>query len=246
MKPKRFIMVGDNHGDMEDPVTSAALFAFIQDYRPTVRIHGGDCFDFRNLRKGASDDEKADSLKDDWGMGSHFMRRFFNGGKENYLLRGNHDERIYDLQGSATGVMRDYATDCVKQFEQLTKRCRAAMLPYDSRHGILRLGHMKVVHGYFHGKGAAAAHARVYRHCHFFHIHAFYTAPVESDEGPKEASSVGAICQTDMPYNSRQTNKLTHNNGWRYGQMFEDGTYQYWDARRIGDNFYAAQDIKTY
>lgn len=240
-------MCGDNHGDMVDPIADAALMAFIKDYKPSIRIHGGDALDLRNLRKGASDDEKAASLADDWEMGSDFMRRFFDGGKQNHFLRGNHDERIYDLQGSATGVMRDYAGDAVKKFEQLvTKKCRAKMLPYDARHGILRLGHMKVVHGYFHGKGAAASHARVYRHCHFFHIHAFYTAPVESDDGPKEATSIGSICKVDMPYNQRQPNKLTHNNGWRYGVIFPDGTYQYWDARRINDSFYATKDIVTY
>ena len=138
MKPTPFVIVGDSHGDMIDPVAEKAVMAFIKDFKPKIRIHLGDAFDFRNLRKGASDEEKADSLMDDWDMGSTFLRQFFDGGNQNYFLRGNHDERLYDLQGSATGVMRDYATDSVKRFEGHIRKCKAKMLPYDSRIGILR------------------------------------------------------------------------------------------------------------
>lgn len=240
------MIVADSHGDQLDPVAEKAALSFLKDYKPAIRIHLGDAFDFRNLRKGASDEEKAESLTEDWEMGSDFLRKYFDGGKINHFLRGNHDERLFDLQTSATGVMRDYAGDAAKRFNQLIKRCRAQMLPYDSRLGILRLGHLKCIHGYASGKGAAAVHARVYRHCIFGHIHTIESYPVETDEGQKEARAIGALCKIDMPYNSRQTNKLRHNNGWAYGIMFDDGTYQIWQASRIGDNFYAAHEVKTY
>lgn len=246
MRAERFVIASDSHGDMIDPVAEKAVLAFIKDYKPSIRIFLGDAFDFRNLRRGADDEEKADSLQDDWDMGSDFLRRYFSGGKTNHFLRGNHDERLFDLQGSATGIMRDYAKDAVDRFNQLIKRCDAKMLPYDSRLGILRLGHLKCIHGYSSGKGAAAVHARVYRHCIFGHTHTIEAYPVETDEGQKEARGIGALCHIDMPYNARQTNKLRHNNGWAYGVMFEDGTYQIWQTTRIGNNFYAAHEVKAY
>ena len=106
MKHDRFVICADSHGDMVDPVASKALFAHIADWKPQIRIHLGDAFDFRNLRRGASDEEKAHSLQDDWDAGSDFLRKFFDGGKQNHFLRGNHDERLYDLCGSATGIIR--------------------------------------------------------------------------------------------------------------------------------------------
>jgi len=90
MKSKKFVICGDNHGDMADEKSVSALVAFIADFKPEIRVHLGDNWDFRNLRKGASDDEKAASLADDWETGSDFMRAFFDGGKENAYLRGNH------------------------------------------------------------------------------------------------------------------------------------------------------------
>jgi hypothetical protein len=54
---------------------------------------------FRNLRKGASDDEKACEPRLRLAIaGMEFACRFFKGGKENHFLRGNHDERLWMSQ----------------------------------------------------------------------------------------------------------------------------------------------------
>jgi hypothetical protein len=231
---------------MLDPGCASAICEFIRDWRPEIRIHSGDLFDFRNLRKGATDDEKAASLVDDWEAGSEFARQFFDGGKENHLLRGNHDERLWDFTRSATGLLRDYAADGVKRVEGLVRKCRAKMLPYDSRLGVLDVGHVRVIHGYRSGIGAATAHARIYRGCFYGHTHDMSVAPVENLEGPAEARGIGCLCKIDMDYNSRQTNKLRHQQGWVYGLLFEDGTYQAFQAKRINGRFACANEIKSY
>ncbi len=245
-KPTRFIIAGDNHGDMADPVVEKALFSFIQDYRPELRIHSGDNWDFRNLRRGASDEEKAHSLQDDWDAGADYLRRYFDGGKDNRFLRGNHDERMWHFAESASGLLRDYAHDGIKRIESLVKRSKAAMLPYDSRLGVLDIGKLRTLHGYACGIGAAAKHARVYGNCFYGHTHEMSVAPVENITGPAEARGIGCICKVDMGYNSAQTNKLRHQNGWVYGLLFPDGTYQALQTKRINDTFYAGRDFQAY
>ena len=94
MLSRRFVVASDSHGDEVDPTTAKALFSFIADFKPQIRIHAGDAWDFRNLRRGASDDEKAHSLEADWDAGSDYLAQFIDGGKENHFLRGNHDERL--------------------------------------------------------------------------------------------------------------------------------------------------------
>ncbi len=246
MKGTPFIICADPHGDQVDGVTRDALFAHIKELKPVIRIHLGDNWDLRNLRKGATDDEKAESMKEDWEMGVDFMRQFFDGGKINHFLRGNHDERVYKFQESCSGVLRDYADEAVKKLESTVKRSRANMLPYDSRLGILRLGSMKCVHGYFSGKNACARHAAVYRQVLFGHVHTDEAYPVESDEGPKEARSIACICKIDMSYNQHQANKLRHRNGWASGQMYDDGTYNLFPTIRINDRFCAPSAYETY
>lgn len=54
------------------------------------------------------------------------------------------------------------------------------------------------------------------------------------------------MCVIDMPYNQRQTNKLRHQQGWVYGVIYDDGTYQAFQAKRVGNNFNIASHVKSY
>lgn len=242
---QRFIVVSDNHGDMADAASVGALWSFMKEWKPEIRAHAGDAYDFRNLRRGASDDEKAASLADDWEAGNDFLRRFFDGGASNHFLRGNHDERIYDFAGNATGVIRDYANDGIKQLEATVKKCRAKMLPYDSDLGVLDLGKLSVLHGFHAGVGACRTHAAIYGNAIFGHVHTIETASVASRE-PAEARSIGCLCKRDMDYVNKKTGKLRWAQGWAYGLLFPDGTYQLFQTRNIAGQFYAASEVKTY
>jgi hypothetical protein len=244
MKYERLVIASDPHGDQQDPETRKALKDLIADFKPKLRICPGDAYDFRNLRRGASDDEKAHSLEDDWEMGTEWLREFFDGGTNNHFLRGNHDERLWHFAASATGLLRDYANDGIKRLTGIVKQCKAKMLPYDARHGVLRLGHLKVVHGYFAGLGAARRHGITYGNCHFGHCHTVDSSPVECADGPAEARGLGCCCKIDMSYNQHMPSKLRHVNAFSYGWLFDDGSYQLFQAKKINGSFYAATDIK--
>ncbi len=245
MKSERFVVATDTHGDQQDDASVAALWDFMADWKPTIRVHAGDAFDFRNLRRGASDDEKAASLADDWEAGEAFLARFFDGGKRNHFLRGNHDERLWVAAGSATGLLRDYAKDGIKRVESLMRKTRANMLPYDAALGVLSLGKLNVLHGYHAGVGAVRLHAAIYRNCIFGHVHTIESAPVPSLD-PAEARSIGCLCRRDMDYINAKTAKLRWAQGWAYGLLFGDGTYQLFQARNIGGRFYAANSVQSY
>ncbi len=243
--PERFVVVSDNHGDMADAASVSGLWDFMADWKPTIRVHAGDNWDFRNLRKGASDEEKAASLGDDWNEGSEFLTKFFKNGRRNYFLRGNHDERIYDFANNATGLVRDYAQDGIKRIEALVKRCNATMLPYDSAHGVLDLGKLRVLHGYHAGVGACRSHAAIYGNCLFGHVHTIESAPVAALE-PAEARSIGCLCKRDMDYINRKTGKLRWAQGWAFGLCYPNGEYALFQARNINGRFACASEVKHY
>jgi predicted phosphodiesterase len=242
---RRFVVVSDNHGDMLDEVAGKALESFLSDFDPEVRVHAGDNWDFRNLRRGATDDEKAASLVDDWEAGTEFLIKFFAGGKENWFLRGNHDERLWMFAGSATGLLRDYAHDGIKRVEGLIRKSRAKMLPYDSALGVLDLGKLRVLHGYHSGPSACRAHANVYGNCLFGHVHSIESAAVASFQ-PAEARSIGCLCKRDMDYVAAKTGKLRWGHGWAAGILHSDGSYTLTQIRRINDTFTAPTAFKTY
>ena len=245
MNGKRFVVVSDTHGDMVDEASAAAFFAFLADWNPQIRVHAGDAYDFRNLRKGASDDEKALSLEDDWRMANEFLGRLFATGKENHFLRGNHDERLWICAGSASGLLRDYACDGIRRIEALMRKHSAKMLPYDSERGVLRLGKLSVVHGYHTGYVATRTHANIYGNVLHGHTHTIETAPTPHIF-PVEARGIGCLCRKDMDYVNAKTAKLRWGQGWAYGTIFPDGSYEVFQARKVGGKFRCAAEIAEY
>lgn len=242
---KRFIIAPDVHGSEQDVEAVAAILAFNKEFNPQIRIIAGDLWDFAAIRNGASPEDRAQSMGEDFKAGCDFANDFFRGGKDNHLMLGNHDVRIFDLQNSQDATKADLAERMVGDIKSLAKKNRATLWPYDSRHGVLRIGHLTVLHGYHTGMNACAAHARIYGNCVFGHIHS-----IESFQTPgleqKEARSIGCLCKLDMDYASRKTGKLKWAHGWAYGWTHEDGTYTIHQARKIGGKFYASTEIKEY
>lgn len=245
--PERFIVVADSHGPLLDPVCDKAVMAFIEDFKPTIRVHLGDGFDLAALRRGASQEEQAVSIDEDFAAAEDFLTRFFRGGRRNFYLEGNHDRvRIEQFTNNQSALIREAAEDALKDMDRIFRQCRAKVFPYDSRHGVLQLGKLNCIHGYASGANAVQKMARVYGHVLMGHIHTIETVAVENLHGPCEARSIGALCKLDQPYNARQTNKLRHSQGWCYGYLFSDGSYQLFQTRNIDGNFYAAHNIKAY
>ena len=238
-------MCSDLHGDMQDPESVRAILNFVAEFKPEIRVIAGDLWDFRQLRKGASDEEKLASLEDDWSAGISFADRFFAGGKENVFLRGNHDERLWNLRESATGLTRDYAAEGIRRVEAACRRWKAKMLPYDSALGIYKIGSLTVIHGYHAGQQAASTHARIYGNAIFGHVHTIEACAVPSLE-PAEARSIGCMCRRDMPYINSKTGKLRWGHGFAYGVLNPDRSYTLFQARKINGKFDCATEIKSY
>jgi len=163
----KFVFATDVHGDMQCPEANAVLFNFIDVYKPKLRVFGGDLWDFRAIRRGASDDEKQESMSADYVAGINWLKRF----KPHYFLRGNHDERLWELAAKRKGPCSDYAFSGVVEVTTLTEKMRCKMLPYHHRDGILKIGHMKMLHGFHAGINAARQTALVYGSALFGHVH---------------------------------------------------------------------------
>jgi hypothetical protein len=212
MSFQRFIFASDLHGDMQEPSVVAKLIEFTAAFDPHVRIFGGDLFDFRPLRKGASAEERAESMRSDVDAGLRFLRAW----KPHTYLRGNHCERLWELAETGNGVAADYAQKGVQDITAACARLKCQMLPYHKRDGILKLGHLKMLHGFYCGVTAARQHAWTYGACIFGHVHTIDEASVPGLER-RCARAVGALCNLNMPYNARSPNTLRQAHGWAYG-----------------------------
>ena len=231
---------------MQDENAVRALLAFTKDYNPEIRVIAGDLWDFRNMRKAASEAEKQASLSDDWEAGLRFANAFFKGGKENVLMLGNHDRRLWDCLDSDKGMVRDYASDGIKKINEYCKRWNAKLIPYTVRKGFYRIGHLKVIHGFATGPNATATHINSYQsNIIHGHTHNIAVVSVRSLE-PREGRAIGCLCKLDMTYSDAKLGSLMWSHGWAFGEVYSNNEYQIFQARSIGGKYRVATEIKTY
>lgn len=239
MSWERFVAAFDYHGDQRDKRTADAFLTFCKQWKPNLRIFGGDLWDFRPLRKKASDDEKRESMKRDFEMGMDFLKDF----KPQFFIRGNHDERLWELAERDDGIRSDYAREGILEVDKELKSMHCRMLPYHKRDGVLRIGHLKVLHGFFCGVYAARQHALTYGSCLFGHVHDITEHSIPGLER-RVARCCGALCSTDLEYAARSPNTLRQANGWAYGVInSKTGTYHCWQAERINGHFVIPTDM---
>lgn len=244
-KFKRFIVAGDVHGDMSDDKANAAFFKFCAQWRPEIRICAGDLWDFRPLRGKASEDEKRESMQADFDAGVEWFNKF----RPQYFLRGNHDERLWECAESGS-PRADLAQILIHggrlagvSVEGLMRRHKCTMLPYHKRDGVLRLGSLKVIHGFNSGVYATRQHALIYGSVLHGHTHTIDEHAIPGIER-RVARSIGCLCRLDMDYNARQPQSLRHAHGWAYGLINErTGAYHVWQAEEIDGKWLLPSDI---
>jgi hypothetical protein len=181
-------------------------------------------------------------MREDFAQGIKFMNRL----RPTQFLLGNHDVRLWKLAELAKGLVSDYAKEGVSQIESNLKKLKCHLFPYDARHGIFKLGHLKILHGYACGVGAVRKHAMTYQSCMFGHTHSCGTAPVPGLER-RVARNIGCLCDLDQDYEATKMSKLEHSRGFAYGIINEKtGNYQVLQAEEIDGSWIVPTDFKTF
>jgi hypothetical protein len=227
MSWRRFCIAFDLHGDMQCSATTNAFFRFVRDFKPQDRIIGGDLWDFRSLRAKAVPKEQRETLLPDFEAGMEFFDSF----KPNSFLLGNHCQRLWKRAGAGDGPSTDLASVLVGRFEKAAERIGCRVLSYHKRKGVLSLGRLNVIHGFFAGDSAAKKHAAVYGNVVAGHIHAYDRVSLPSYGGIVEGIQAPAMCKVEMEYNESQPGTLRHSNGWVYGE-WNDKTFHV-DVARV-------------
>lgn len=212
----RFTYVSDNHGDKVNPLAKAACLSFVRDFKPDIRIHGGDNWDLRPMRRGAHEDEKQESLVADFQAGIEFVQEY----QPTVFLRGNHDERLWDLAKYGRGIERDFASRGIGELTQLFEQLNCPVVPYNKRNGVFRLGDLSAIHGYKYGIGAVRPQANAYGRGRGIvlmgHGHGIWHCPVEGAENLC-GWMCGCLCDLEMDYNRANFGSLNQRNGFAYG-----------------------------
>jgi hypothetical protein len=218
--------------------------------KPDVLIHLGDAFDFSSIRKGASPEEKAMSMIDDFHAGCEFLEALYKGFRgEKYYLFGNHCWRLYDVANGADGPRSDAAQMIIEKIQYLFKRLNVKTTPFDSRKGVLRIEDMAFVHGYCHAQNAAKQHAETYggtaKLVFAGDLHtSLYWRSVSID--PVECYHIPCMTGLDPDYARRHRSKLRHCQGWAEVYDYNNGGKNVQIIEKQNDKFHCFTQVKEY
>ena len=248
-KPTRFVFASDSHGDMADHEALDALWEFCKDYKPEVRVAGGDHFDLRALRRGvgSSDAESGESLKADLDAGKDFLRRF----RPTVYLWGNHEHRLDNLiASSGSAMVRDYCADIRDDINATSKAAGAkTILPYHADKGVFRLGPVAFVHGYAHGENATVKQGLHYAEAGgaLIHGHTHNLASIAlTKHGSGNAFSAGCLCQKDaMAYASHRLASARWGSGFVAGWV-DGANWKAWLVHKVGDQWVWQTGLRFY
>ena len=247
-KPIRFVFAADSHGDMACDESLQALYAYCKDYKPQLRIGGGDHFDLRSLRKGAmGDKEGAESIEMDLDMGYDFISKF----RPTHLLKGNHEYRLQALaQNHPSGIVRDY---CAEKDEKINTVARKAgcetILPYHGKLGLLRIGPLSFHHGigsnlmklgkHYTAGGVAGGG--------FFcgHGHTGHQVNLDQFGGGAAYMSPCLARIDDLAYSANYLGTAKWNNGFIAG-WYMGNDWKAWIIHRIGKKWLWQTELKTW
>jgi hypothetical protein len=242
---EKFIYAADVHGDMADKAANATLFDFVKDFKPTLRICGGDAWDFRAMRRKATEAEREMSMREDYQAGMDWLKRF----RPHVWLRGNHDERLWDLVRSGHGVVKDHATACTEEIERKMQRMGVQMFPYDKR-SVYCVGNLKFIHGMFTGINAARQTALTYADGGEAVIagHAHGVDDVTAAGLVRRRGIIaGCLCNLNMDYARQMVTSLRWAHGWVYGLVSrETGEFRVEQAQQIGGKWLLPTAFKSY
>jgi predicted phosphodiesterase len=234
----RFSFGCDNHGNECDERAVKVFHEFNAYFKPTIRIHGGDAFNFARLRKAAKDDERRKPIKDDLDAGLAFFDEF----KPTHFLRGNHDERLWDSLASDDGALKDFAGYAVDDIVAALNG--GQMFPYGKRRGVMQLGDYRFVHGFAAGLHATKKHAETYGNVIHGHNHApdIYQVPrLENTRG----IGAGCLCKLDQDYNRAHINTLRQAHGFVYGILTPTNRLVVWEARSVDGEWYFPSEFDS-
>lgn len=213
-----------------------AFFTAIDDLKPDIRVHLGDVFDFRKLRRRVSGKDLNSELKPDVAAGLAFLRRY----RPQVLTSGNHCWRLWETLKEGDSDAQELCAIYIERIDTALSAIGCKFVPYDVEHGWWQYRGVgpRFGHGYSCGIGSLRKHALCIGHCIIAHIHGPGHVAVERLDRAEAYSSGGLPDASEMNYARRCFATLAWRHSWIYGAIEDkSGQYVAWEVRKIGNKW---------
>jgi len=245
-KITKFVFASDNHGELGCENSLSALYEYCRDFKPDIRIYGGDGFDCAAIRKGAMGEmEGVRSMKDDLDAGRHHIARF----RPTHSVIGNHEYRLEKMaRSNSSSVVRDYCADRYNDIKAWLRKAGSKVVLDYRRDKVLRVGPITAHHG-----NASDLTKMGMFYCLegglFLCGHGHSGHQVNLPKlGRGAAYMAPALANLELlDYSENTLSAARHNNGWVAGWFNDKGEWKAWIIHRLGDGkWYWQTEIKVF
>lgn len=221
---KRFWAGFDRHAPYHDPKVDRIALDFIKDFKPHIRVAGGD---WQTVDQVSTFQNEGDiDLADEFAMNREAIRKF---GITHYL-EGNHEERLRRV-----GLKLDKRLRSLVDLESnlRLKEQKIPLIPYHPRKGVLKFGHLKILHGFYTNEYVAKKTASIYGTCVFGHTHRFQTFQSKEAFESHCGFAIGLMGKIDQPYTDSRA-PMGWTNGFCFGYLHRNGYFELYPVRIFG------------
>jgi predicted phosphodiesterase len=217
----RFVVCSDSHGDAQDDAAVEAFLGFVDRYRPTIRVHAGDIWDFRPLRNGASKEEAEDKLFPDIEAGEKFLWRY----KPSHVVLGNHDARLWK-HAERLGPIAEFCGMLVEREEAFFASMGTKVTPHCVFDALQLAPALVVAHGFAAGLNACRAMVRAYKaDVVFGHTHSADDVAEPGWPRAFRGVNIGCLCKLRLGYNETRLSALRQSHAFAAGVIYPDGSH---------------------
>ena len=218
---KRFWIGFDRHAPQFDPVVDAIALEFIKDFKPHYRIAGGD---WQTVDQVSNFQNESDfDLKDEFEHNEQTLLQF---GITHYL-EGNHEFRLRRL-GTALDRRLRSMVNLARNLHLKDHGIR--LLPYHPREGVLKIGCLKIIHGFYYNEYMAKKTAIVYGTCVFGHAHRFQTFQSREAFENHVGFSIGMMGRLDQTWADTHA-PMGWAQGFVFGYLHRNGWFDLYPVR---------------
>jgi len=221
---KRFWVGFDRHCPEHDPAIDEIALDFIRDFKPHIRVAGGDWQSVDQVTKW--NNESTLSLEAEFKMNAEALERF---GITHYL-EGNHEERLRRVGNLLDPRLRSLV-GLVKNLDLVKRGIK--FRPYHPTRGVLRFGKLKILHGWYCNEYMAKKTALTYGTCVFGHAHRFQTFWPKAAFDNHVGFSIGMMGKIEQPYEADRP-PAGHSQGFVFGYMHTNGYFDLYPVRIVG------------
>jgi hypothetical protein len=218
---KKFWIGFDKHNPDNDPLVDKIVTEFLTDFKPQFRIAGGDWMSCDQI-SGFSNESESDLLKE-----FEQTERDIDRWKVTHYLEGNHEERIRRIGGQLDKRLRALAD--IKRNLHLADR-RIPFLPYHPTGGVLEIGHLKVLHGFYCTEYLSRKMAEVYGTCVFGHAHRFQIFQPRSAFDTRVGFAIGMLGSLSQSYTENRA-PMGWAQGFVFGYIHRNGWFDLYPVR---------------